>query len=74
MAEALSTKDVVAWSTTYEGDYGIAGGTMMQCAAEIQVVIAAMQNGLVDSYLFGALLGIAQRLEAAANVLAGEEA
>jgi hypothetical protein len=59
--------------TTWEADHGIAVGTLKQCAAELQVLLQAMQHGCADHFTHAVLLGIASKMEVAAELAELEE-
>ncbi len=68
MAKPLTTEALINAFTTYGTDEDLACGALLQCAAELHVVMAAMANGLAEGYTHTALLGIAQRMEVAASL------
>ena len=69
MADRITAVDVVRAGTTYEADYDIASATLLQCADELDVVLAAMHADQAnEEQIWSALTGIIQRMQMAAKV------
>ena len=80
MSGGITGESVAFAGTTYGSDHDLASATLLQCADELVVVMAAMRSDWVEEeQIQSALTGIVQRMQMAAKVASvrdneGEEA